>query len=121
MHNFLPTSCHGSVRLRTLISCKDMFSSTITYIIFNAISIFESKIYKCIYFVLGIINSEGKLWKDQRRFLHDKLRQFGMTYMGNGKKLMERRIMVSLVDLNKMLKLYLRHLLQWKFLILINY
>ncbi|XP_026468203.1 cytochrome P450 18a1-like [Ctenocephalides felis] len=47
----------------------------------------------------GIINSEGKLWKDQRRFLHDKLRQFGMTYMGNGKKLMERRIMTEVHEL----------------------
>jgi len=43
----------------------------------------------------GIINSTGKLWKDQRRFLHDKLRQFGMTYMGNGKQQMQKRIMVS--------------------------
>lgn len=41
---------------------------------------------------LGIINSEGRLWKNQRRFLHEKLREFGMTYMGNGKKLMEDRI-----------------------------
>lgn len=43
----------------------------------------------------GIINSTGKLWKDQRRFLHEKLRQFGMTYMGNGKHIMEKRIMVN--------------------------
>lgn len=35
------------------------------------------------------------MWKDQRRFLHDKLRSFGMTYMGAGKKIMESRIMVS--------------------------
>uniref|UniRef100_A0A0K8UW89 Cytochrome P450 18a1 n=2 Tax=Bactrocera latifrons TaxID=174628 RepID=A0A0K8UW89_BACLA len=43
----------------------------------------------------GIINSTGKLWKDQRRFLHEKLRQFGMTYMGNGKHVMEKRIMTE--------------------------
>lgn len=43
----------------------------------------------------GIINSEGRLWKSQRRFLHEKLREFGMTYMGNGKKIMEGRIKVS--------------------------
>lgn len=42
----------------------------------------------------GIINSEGRLWKSQRRFLHEKLREFGMTYMGNGKKVMEGRIKV---------------------------
>ena len=45
--------------------------------------------------IAGIINSTGKLWKDQRRFLHEKLRQFGMTYMGNGKHIMEKRIMVG--------------------------
>ncbi|CAB3242029.1 unnamed protein product [Arctia plantaginis] len=48
---------------------------------------------------LGIINSEGRLWKSQRRFLHDKLREFGMTYMGNGKKIMERRIKNEVYDL----------------------
>jgi hypothetical protein len=42
----------------------------------------------------GIINSDGRLWKSQRRFLHEKLREFGMTYMGNGKKIMEARIKV---------------------------
>ncbi|XP_060823583.1 cytochrome P450 18a1 isoform X1 [Bombus pascuorum] len=41
----------------------------------------------------GIINTEGAMWKDQRKFLHDKLRGFGMTYMGGGKKIMESRIM----------------------------
>lgn len=46
------------------------------------------------FFIEGIINSTGKLWKDQRRFLHDKLRQLGMTYMGSGKHFMEKRIMV---------------------------
>lgn len=44
----------------------------------------------------GIINSEGRLWKSQRRFLHEKLREFGMTYMGNGKKIMEGRIKVCI-------------------------
>jgi len=36
------------------------------------------------------------MWKDQRRFLHEKLRNFGMTNSGTGKKIMEARIMVSL-------------------------
>ncbi|XP_029675425.1 cytochrome P450 18a1 [Formica exsecta] len=40
----------------------------------------------------GIVNTEGALWKDQRRFLHDKLRNFGMT-SGAGKKNLESRIM----------------------------
>ncbi|KAL1140657.1 hypothetical protein AAG570_000587 [Ranatra chinensis] len=41
----------------------------------------------------GIINSDGRLWKDQRKFLHDRLRRFGMTYSGVGKDQMEGRIM----------------------------
>ncbi|XP_049866641.1 cytochrome P450 18a1 [Pectinophora gossypiella] len=48
---------------------------------------------------LGIINSEGPLWKSQRRFLHEKLREFGMTYMGNGKKIMEGRIKNEVYEL----------------------
>nr|WNT94917.1 26-hydroxylase CYP18A1 [Lymantria dispar] len=48
---------------------------------------------------LGIVNSEGRLWKSQRRFLHEKLREFGMTYMGNGKKVMEIRIKNEVNDL----------------------
>lgn len=43
----------------------------------------------------GIINSEGAMWKEQRRFLHDNLRSLGMTYLGAGKKIMETKIMVS--------------------------
>jgi hypothetical protein len=46
--------------------------------------------------VAGIINTEGAMWKEQRRFLHEKLRNFGMTNSGTGKKIMEARIMVSL-------------------------
>lgn len=52
----------------------------------------------------GIINSIGDLWKDQRKFLHDKLRLFGMTYLGNGKHIMEGRIMVTK---NSLLKMFL--------------
>ncbi|XP_074102402.1 cytochrome P450 18a1 isoform X2 [Cotesia typhae] len=40
----------------------------------------------------GIVNTEGAMWKEQRKFLHEKLRYFGMTYMGNGRKSMETRI-----------------------------
>lgn len=47
----------------------------------------------------GIINTEGKMWKEQRRFLHERLRHFGMKHMGDGREKMENRIMVScLVD-----------------------
>ncbi|XP_018310095.1 cytochrome P450 18a1 isoform X2 [Mycetomoellerius zeteki] len=31
----------------------------------------------------GIINTDGALWKDQRKFLHDKLKMFGMTSFNN--------------------------------------
>lgn len=41
----------------------------------------------------GVVNSDGRLWKDQRRFLHERLRHFGMTYLGTGKGQMEARIM----------------------------
>ncbi|KAL0108030.1 hypothetical protein PUN28_014950 [Cardiocondyla obscurior] len=41
----------------------------------------------------GIINTQGALWKDQRKFLHEKLRSFGMTHLGTGKKSMNTRIM----------------------------
>ncbi|XP_014240589.1 cytochrome P450 18a1 [Cimex lectularius] len=41
----------------------------------------------------GIVNSDGKLWKDQRKFLHEKLRKFGMNYSGQGKYQMAARIM----------------------------
>lgn len=50
----------------------------------------------------GIINSKGKLWKDQRRFLHDKLRKFGIG-MGSRKDQIETRIMVSEYLLNQSL------------------
>lgn len=42
----------------------------------------------------GVINIDGTLWKDQRRFLHEKLRKFGMTLTDSGRAHMETRIMV---------------------------
>ncbi|KAG8288514.1 hypothetical protein J6590_016639 [Homalodisca vitripennis] len=41
----------------------------------------------------GVINIDGNLWKDQRRFLHEKLRKFGMTLTDSGRTHMENRIM----------------------------
>lgn len=46
---------------------------------------FNQRFY-CFNFFAGIVNSEGRLWKDQRRFLNEKLRHFGMTYLGNRKE-----------------------------------
>ena len=43
----------------------------------------------------GIINIDGDLWKDQRRFLHERLRAFGMKQAGAGKEQLEARIMVN--------------------------
>ncbi|XP_050304879.1 cytochrome P450 18a1 [Anthonomus grandis grandis] len=40
----------------------------------------------------GVINTSGKLWKDQRRFLHDGLRKFGMSFYRSRKDHMEARI-----------------------------
>ncbi|XP_066995612.2 cytochrome P450 18a1 [Anabrus simplex] len=51
----------------------------------------------------GIINSDGRLWKDQRRFLHERLRQFGMKYIGVGKEHMESRIMSEVESVLKTL------------------
>lgn len=51
--------------------------------------------FQCICFIAGIMNSKGVLWKEQRKFLHEKLRHFGMTLMGSGRQKMENRIMVS--------------------------
>ncbi|XP_077271483.1 cytochrome P450 18a1 [Temnothorax americanus] len=41
----------------------------------------------------GIINTEGALWEDQRRFLHKNLRSFGMSNMSREKTKMNEKIM----------------------------
>ena len=43
----------------------------------------------------GVVNVDGTMWKDQRRFLHERMRHFGMKHSGNGKEQLEARIMVS--------------------------
>ena len=35
------------------------------------------------------------MWKEQRRFLHERLRHFGMKHMGDGREKMEARIIVK--------------------------
>ncbi|XP_076251776.1 cytochrome P450 18a1 [Rhynchophorus ferrugineus] len=52
----------------------------------------------------GVINTQGKLWKDQRRFLHDGLRHFGMSYLGSRKAQMEKRIVSEVDDFLTILK-----------------
>ncbi|XP_060528418.1 cytochrome P450 18a1 [Cylas formicarius] len=51
----------------------------------------------------GVLNVAGKLWKDQRRFLHDGLRHFGMSYLGSRKIRMETRIANEVEDFLKVL------------------
>lgn len=51
-----------------------------------------------------MINTAGKLWKDQRRFLHDGLRHFGMSYLGSRKAQMENRIMTEVEEFLYVLK-----------------
>ncbi|KMQ90114.1 cytochrome p450 18a1, partial [Lasius niger] len=40
----------------------------------------------------GVINTDGAMWKDQRRFLQDRLRKLGMTFSGASRILLESRI-----------------------------
>ena len=47
---------------------------------------------------LGIMNTEGKMWKEQRRFLHERLRHFGIKHAGSGREMMEARIMVIIIS-----------------------
>nr|WDY85991.1 cytochrome P450 18A1 [Pagiophloeus tsushimanus] len=52
----------------------------------------------------GVINTSGRLWKDQRRFLHDGLRHFGMSYLSSRKAQMEKRIVIEVDDFLGILK-----------------
>ncbi|KAJ8985266.1 hypothetical protein NQ317_007051 [Molorchus minor] len=52
----------------------------------------------------GVVNTAGKLWKDQRRFLHEGLRHFGMSYLGSRKAQMENRIMSEVEEFLCVLK-----------------
>ncbi|KAF2359669.1 Cytochrome P450 [Trinorchestia longiramus] len=40
----------------------------------------------------GVLNTRGKMWKDERRFLHQKLIKLGMKKFGSGREQMEKRI-----------------------------
>lgn len=51
-----------------------------------------------------MINTSGKLWKDQRRFVHDGLRHFGMSYLSSRKAQMEKRILCEVDDFLTILK-----------------
>jgi polyhydroxyalkanoate synthesis regulator phasin len=42
----------------------------------------------------GVLNTRGKMWKDERRFLHQKLIKLGMKKFGSGREQMEQRIQV---------------------------
>lgn len=85
-HALLDTFSEPTVT-NTILLCKLFFC-----LIFVKSNANESRFMS---FVAGVINTDGKLWKDQRKFVNDRLRQFGVTCLGEGKKLMEARIMVS--------------------------
>ncbi|KAA0191912.1 Cytochrome P450 CYP18H1 [Hyalella azteca] len=40
----------------------------------------------------GVLNTRGKMWKDERRFIHQKLIKLGMKKFGSGREQMEQRI-----------------------------
>ncbi|XP_045473904.1 cytochrome P450 18a1 [Harmonia axyridis] len=52
----------------------------------------------------GLINIAGKLWKEQRKFVHEGLRHFGMSYLGTKKAQMETRITKEVEEFLRMLK-----------------
>ncbi|XP_044754384.1 cytochrome P450 18a1 [Coccinella septempunctata] len=52
----------------------------------------------------GLINTAGKLWKDQRKFVHEGLRHFGMSYLGSKKAQMETRITNEVQEFLSVLK-----------------
>ncbi|CAH0555175.1 unnamed protein product [Brassicogethes aeneus] len=46
----------------------------------------------------GIVCSEGDLWKDQRKFIYNSLRQFGAAKISENKEKMEELIMENVLD-----------------------
>lgn len=57
--------------------------------------IFTKHIIFFLFLFTGAVNSTGKLWESQRKFLHLVLRHMGMTFTGHNRLNMENRIMVS--------------------------
>ncbi|XP_060880468.1 cytochrome P450 18a1-like [Metopolophium dirhodum] len=49
----------------------------------------------------GAVNSTGKLWESQRKFLHLVLRHMGMTFTGHNRLNMENRIMIEVSTLTE--------------------
>uniref|UniRef100_A0A2P2I1V8 Cytochrome P450 18a1-like n=2 Tax=Hirondellea gigas TaxID=1518452 RepID=A0A2P2I1V8_9CRUS len=47
----------------------------------------------------GVVNTRGKMWKDERRFLHQKLIKHGMKKFGSGREKMEAKIHTEVHDL----------------------
>ena len=46
----------------------------------------------------GLICSEGIVWKEHRRFVINVMKQLGMGRSGDGRQLMEARIMDRVID-----------------------
>ncbi|XP_064082744.1 cytochrome P450 18a1-like [Macrobrachium nipponense] len=47
----------------------------------------------------GLVNTSGLIWKDQRRFIHERMRAFGMKTTGPGREQMQDTIMVEVENL----------------------
>ncbi|XP_047470769.1 cytochrome P450 18a1-like [Penaeus chinensis] len=47
----------------------------------------------------GLINTSGDIWRNQRRFLHERLRGMGMKLGGAGRMRMEERIRCEVISL----------------------
>ena len=48
---------------------------------------------------IGLICSEGEMWREHRRFVMAAMKQLGMGRSGDGRALMEARIMDRVVEL----------------------
>ena len=48
--------------------------------------------------ITGLICSEGAVWKEHRRFVIGVMKQLGMGRSGDGRQLMEARIMDRVID-----------------------
>lgn len=58
----------------------------------------KNYLYLCIYILLGIICTEGNLWKDQRKLSIELLRKLGTTKYGKNRIELEKRIMRGVIE-----------------------
>ncbi|KAJ8917691.1 hypothetical protein NQ315_005138 [Exocentrus adspersus] len=61
----------------------------------------KQKLEKAVSIRKGLICAEGELWKEQRRFVHHCLREFGGSKIGHQRKKMESLIMENVTNFVK--------------------